>query len=298
MRRWSLVGAGLLAGWGILWLARPSAQLPSPTPSRSVEGPGKAPLDLGGVYLCPLESQYAAFPIGGHYYPPNHPSFPDLTVRPDRCFATSAEASSAGYSLALPPLIDRVVEGIYLEPTSRLLARQCRRAATEQGFTVPCPQLLPTHGFGDAPPRCAPLYEALGPCSLEGMFVLEQQHFAIPPDYQGAADQLHGSHLLILAYRTADLPRLRVAYPNYFCPPGGRGGARVIGATFVQDVPAFLEVCRESAGRNDFSLLEGHVILRWSVRGITYDMSLHGRTEANREILEYLGPFLTYVPPR
>jgi hypothetical protein len=273
-----------------MWLARPGAELPAPSPSPSEELLGKAPFDLGGVYLCRRDFPYAAYALGEHYYPPNHPSFPDISVRPARCFATPADAGLAGYTEAAPPFLDREVAGIYLEPAPLSLVRQCRRAANTLGFPVPCPQLVPTSQANIEP--------AISASGFSGLFIFEGQYFAVPPEDPQARDTVHGGHLLLIGYRTRDANRLRGVYSAYFCPPRGRGPTEFIGKTFVQGVPAFLEACVRTARPNDFSLLDAHLNLRWSVRGVTYVMSVHGQTVGHQELLKYLGTSLTYVSPR
>src|SRR5438093_3750818 len=234
-RRWGVLGAALLVGWGVLWLARPSAQLPVPSPSPSQELLGKAPFDLGGVYVCRRDFPYAAYALGEHYYPPNHPSYPDISVRPARCFATSADAGLAGYTKAAPPFLDRVVAGIYLEPAPLSLIRNCRSAANALGFTVPCPHLVPT--------KQANMQRGISVGGSAGLFIFDDQYLTVPPDDPQARDTVHGGHLLLVGYRTRGALRFRAVYSAYFCPPRGKGPAEVIGNTFVQGVPAFLEVC-------------------------------------------------------
>ena len=248
------------------------------------------PFDLGGVFVCRRDFPYTAYALGGHYYPPNHPSFPDISIRPARCFATSADAGLAGYTEAAPPLADREVAEIFLEPVPRGIARQCRWAANQLGFPVPCPTLLPTNSVNV--PR------AITVGANDGLYILEQDHFAVPPTDPQARDPVHGGHLLLMAYRIRDALRLRSAYPASFCPPRGRGRIEPLGSTFVQGVPAFIEACLRTARPNDFSILDGHVNMQWVVRGVTYVVSVHGRTVDHQELLKFLGPFLTYVRPR
>ena len=196
----------------------------------------------------------------------------------------------AGQTQAAPPfLMDRMVAGIDLKPAPRRLAGECRLAANELGFPVPCPQLLPTNP--------ATMDEAVAAYAMDRLFVFQDEHFAVPSEDSQARDTVHGGHLLIVAYRTRDAVRLQSVHSAYFCPPRGRGRAAFLGNTFVQGVPAFFESCAKTARPNDYSLLDGHFILQWFRRGVTYEMSVHGQTLGHQELLEYLGPFLTYVSP-
>jgi len=280
-------------GWAALWFARPGTPLltPSRAPSPASTGDtyGKAPIDLGGIYGCSPEVPYAAYAEGRLYYPPNHPSHPGLTVRPARCFRTGLDAQLDAYVEAAPPPQDGEVAETFLEPATAAVGRQCRSAADRLAFPVPCPTMLPAYLPG------IPRSITVG--ANDGMFILSMDHFALPPRDPQVHDPAHGGHLLLVAYRTRDAARVKTPYSAYFCPPYGRESLEPVGTALVRDIPAFLEACGSKPRPGDYFLLDGHVILRWAIGGVSYEISLHGQTRDHEAVLEVLAEHLRYVPP-
>jgi hypothetical protein len=208
---------------------------------------GVSPLSYG----CPPQAPYAV--IGSRYYPPDHPTLLTSTVPPDRCFDSSADAASAGFSLAPPPHGGYLVAGLYLVRASPRFAAVCERAARSLGFAVACPTVVP-YGWSPFPASCAP-------CG--GGFVLTQLFFDTPPHYVGLPGG--GAHLVIWS-----LPADAGLSP---CVQPKRVGTAAIGP--VRGV--FFHCEAESEGED-----AGHTDLRWSLGRQVYGVSLHGFTGTNR----------------
>lgn len=291
--------AALVVAWGALWLARPDQQAPldvgaGPAETAAARA-GQPPADLRGDYPCPAAAPFASF-VGQVYYPPNHPLFPSLRIRPERCFAAPADAERAGYAPAPPPEGSRVVMGVYLIPVGPLLAGQCLDAARALGFAIACPALLPAPGYGVSPPSCPSVHVSVGRCVEGTLFALEYRHFALPPGYQNGAAPGSGGDLVLLGYRASEWAgtdgSLRL------CPPNRHGSTLIVGGAVVDGAQAYLEVCTNQGGPDEHFFLSGHVFLHWWRRGVTYDLGIWGDTRANRAILLALIPFITYVSPR
>lgn len=295
VRRWGLLAAALISGWAALWLVRPDAGNLSGTESPR-ERPGAAAMDLGGVYLCPLDFQYAAYASGEHYYPPNHPLVPDPNVKPEGCFGSPGDAEASGYTLALPPYASQVVDGIYLEFMPKL-ERQCLRAANRLGFRVPCPTLLPNPGPGSTPPRCGDptsfgIYTG-PPCVYAGaFFVLDQAGFAVPPGYPTNA--FGGPRLMLVAFRPRDARRgFEVRY-QLACPDGEPlGTTSVLPQNGAQPLPATFVRCPILMPPP----LAQHVILQWRQDAILYEVAVQSDTPANRRLLEAIASSVQIIGP-
>jgi hypothetical protein len=291
----------VLAGWSTLWVLGQFGEeglrsaRPSPTPPASAGG--RAPLVTGSVYLCPPGWPYAAYAARAyHYYPPNHPLFPDRQVQPDRCYATPTRAEKAGYTLALPPQGSVIVDGVYLVPMDyQTFELMCDRASRRLGFAVPCPMLMPNPGLGSGPPRCgdpASFGRYTRPaCVYDRAFLLDQAGFAVPPGYGAGA--FGGSHLVISAFRRKALgadPDARYALE---CPETRRvGWVQLSVPDLDQDVRAVLLTCPSGPPP-----LGGHVILRWSQSGIVYQVALNGDIPANRRLLEAIASSMQIIGP-
>jgi hypothetical protein len=192
---------------------------------------------------------------------------------------------------------DRVIQGIYLAPIDAGLRQECHEAADRLGYAVPCSQLLPTRWPGQEPVHCPLLYDGVGPCAPGLLYVLSEDSFAVPPEYQtGAALDSHGEHLILMAFRTDRATTVAKHSPELSCPPHRGSLTRIVGSTTVHRAQAYLEVCRSEGGPLERSLA-GHVILEWSRRGVTYQMTLHGDTHINRAVLFALAPLVDLVRP-
>ena len=225
--------------------------------ARRPPGPGAAPLHFPGAYTCPGPD-----PIIGYrrrFYPPGFPTPPPLTVRPDRCFASTAQAGGAGYTREPVPAGDVLVGGVYLVPAADALTAKCRRSVRTARLDVPCPGLVPVDPGTVA---CNGGYQCGGP----GWFVLEGS-FEGPPGYVGIPEG--GGHLYIIAFtrRAGGWPRDTLA------------GGRVVGRTHVRGRSGVYHDYPFGTGLNS-----GHVALVWHVGGTTYAVSLHGHTKVNERL--------------
>ena len=237
--------------------------------------PGRPAEAVGSIFLCA-----PGFDFQGHervVYPPQHPSTPTATVRPDRCFASLRDAIQAGYRPAAEPPQTEALEvaGVYLVRPEPALARFCRKSARLLGFAVPCPTLVPTTPTSVV--DCGGY--SPGGCLRTGAFVLDGG-FAGPPGYRGVQGQNSG-HLWILADRLPDALDLQSCYgavPSGTVPVRGRRGRWI--------------ECPDGSGLNS-----GHVVLVWRERGVSYAVSLHGRTKTNRLLDLAIAQHLRLVSP-
>jgi hypothetical protein len=294
--RAAMVGAAVLAAWGVLWLARPkdsapvAPATPSPTPSAiaSPAHPGVLARAVGEIYLCPFEAPYRAYVARGyHVFPPNHPLLPDSHERPDRCFASVGEAETAGFSVALPPQGTQEVEGVYLVPVD--LVRACVEAANRLGFPVPCPNLLPNPDTGVEEPGCGQSILGNPRCVYgDNAFVLEQSGFDVPPGYGPPAGV--GSvrtELLVAAFRGP--PPQPGQYPEGPRTALGCPDAVLLDQTPTIALPEFAhDVEFLECPDHFYPPLAGSSILRWRTEGITYQVSLVGYSETNQRIAEVI----------
>jgi hypothetical protein len=310
-RRVVMIGVGVLAGWGLLWLARPTDSppdvmaSPSPTPSASPSALvlGVPPVVTGGLALCPFDAPYRAYvQPGRHFYPPNHPLLPSLDVLPDRCFATPEEAERAGFSLALAQQFSQVVDGVYLLTIyADRIGRSCVRAAFRLGFSVPCPLVLPNPGPGVADPACGQsILGNQGCIYARETFVLEQSGFAVPPGY-GEGPQGFGpqSDLVVAAYPTSLAPSPQLL--EGFSDPAvalGCPDATPVDEEPTIGLPEFVDRLQFLECPVDFyPPIGGSEILRWHSGRITYQVSILGLTETNRRIAEVIVANMTLVMP-
>jgi hypothetical protein len=241
----------------------------SHTTERAARRPpaGAAPLHVSGIYVCPGPE-----PIVGYrrrFYPVHFPSPPPVTVRPDACFASGAQAVRAGYQRAPVPKGDVLIGGVYLVPADRDLSALCQRAVHAAGLRVPCPALVPDAGSVTC--------NALTQCAGRGWFVLEGS-FAGPTGYVGIPGG--GGHLYVIGF----------AHRKRGWPQNTLAGGRVVGRTRVSGHAA-----RFVAYPFGTSLNSGHVVLEWHVGATTYAVSLHGHTRVNERLDMAIARHLRYL---
>jgi hypothetical protein len=282
-----LVLSALGAGWLVLRWAGPPPGLVSfdpPDSRRGLEFTGEPPVGHRGTYRCPFGSGYGAYLPQQIFFPPNHPDPPAPAIPPERCFASAADAEDSGYSPAPPPPGVETVDAVYVVPVD--LVHQCELASGALGLPVPCPASLPNPGWGSDPPGCnrAPFHQ---PCVFDGAFVLDYPGFAVPPGYVGAG--VEGPHLVVSAFDPGD-PLLDREGRWLRCPGGDvvssmtlrlRGG-RAAAAELV-DCPVL------------WVPHGGHLLLRWSEGGVSYQLSVHGHTEANERLLVTLAASIVLI---
>jgi hypothetical protein len=234
----------------------PGPARPSPSAPRAGQEPRVIASDL---FLCPGGFAFAAY--GRLFYLPNDPDRPDASVRPTRCFASSAEARGAGFHLAPGPPGGQLIDDISLEPTTPSAEPTCRRAARTLGITILCPTLVPV-SFGA-------ITECERPdCVTLGAFVL-QDSFAGPPGYVGIPGQT-GNHLFLLESR-----RGRERSVGFLtCTQ-----RKVVGTAAVRGRRAQWIDCPGGSSMNS-----GHVMLVWTEGDARYAISLHSDTWVNRAI--------------
>jgi len=246
-------------------------QTPAQSASPALGTPPLAPYP--DLFVCPGGFSVAGY--GDVFYLPNDPSGPSANVRPDRCFANTAEARKAGFHLPPPPPGGTIIEDLYLVPPDPPVTPICEAAARRLGFTVLCPTLAP------APSN------SLADCFQAGCVVLRafvlQFSFAGPPGYVGIPGQT-GNHLFVLESRAGR--ESEVEFLTCF-----EGQA-------VRDIAV-----RGAAGQwvncpaNGSGMNSGHVLLVWREDGIRYAVSLHSDTELNRQIALAVAQGLVPVTP-
>jgi hypothetical protein len=216
--------------------------------------PGSSPRSVGGLFLCPPFAPIRAF--RDRYFPLTYPNPPPKTVRPERCFSSSGQASRAGYAVAPTPQGDRLIDGVYLVRPSPHVAHLCRMAARKARLPVPCPTLIP--GTADD------VFCAVGARCVQRGAVVFEGTFAAPLGYIGA--QPGQGHLWIIAFdaHSGVWPKDTVA------------GGSVVGTPRVRGRPGVFLSYPAGSGLNS-----GHVVLKWRQSGTTYAVSLHGHTALN-----------------
>jgi hypothetical protein len=160
---------------------------PSTSPPRAGQAPRVVASDL---FLCPGGFAFAAY--GRVFYLPNDKERPDASVRPTRCFATSAAAWGAGFRLAPGPPGSELIDDISLEPTTPSAEPECRRAARTLRIKILCPTIVPV-SFGS-------ISECRRPDCVELSAFVLQNAFSGPPGYIGIPGQ-DGNHLFLLEAR-------------------------------------------------------------------------------------------------
>jgi hypothetical protein len=250
-------------------------------PSPSTASAAEAPYRIGDRSVCPLGRPVLASSNRASY-PPGHPGHPPPGARPVACYPSVAQATAAGYPPAPLPAGAVELGGVYLTPPSRAFRRRCQHAATQLGFVVPCPGLLPTAAPGTAPPE---LCQGRGSCSGEVVFIVNDGGFLVPPGYLGVEQQSQG-HLVIMATpRRPDEPR----------PPNDVLGCYAdhpVARATVHGASAVLLRCPTGSALNS-----GHTLVRWSQRGVDMAVSLHGWSELNQRLVLLLAAHTRPVPP-
>jgi hypothetical protein len=219
---------------------------------------GVAPERVSGIYLCLPPDVVAVY--HNHAYPTNEPSPPPKTVRPERCFTSTAQAARAGHPIASTPAHDRVIGGVYLVPPAATVEALCRRSTRVAELAVPCPTLVP------GPPSSLSCDTAT-PCAQPGWFVLEGT-FAGGPGHVGVP-AAGGGHLWIIAFTA----RAGV------WPADTLAGGHLVRNTHVRGHPARVVSYPFGSGLNSC-----HVVLIWREGRTTYAVSLHGHTKVNERL--------------
>jgi hypothetical protein len=101
--------------------------------------------------------------------------------------------------------------------------------------------------------------------------VVLEWDFGGPPGYEGIPSG-SSNHLFVFALRGP-------VGPNDF---GGCPGGRVIGRTNVSGQRAVVMTCVPGGD----SMNSGHVLVRWRIHGVTYEVSLHHPSAVNRRVAE------------
>jgi hypothetical protein len=226
-------------------------------------------------------------------YPAGHPTRPPPKATPVACYRTVAAAARGGYDPApLPPGALRV-GGVYLATTGRAFRASCQRAADRLGFTIPCPELLPTAPRGSPAPR---MCDRTPGCQRDHALRFVQGGFVVPPGYVGAPGG-YGA-LSILAAPSGDASGRRALE----C-----GRERRIATPTAHPARRVLAVCSDDPQR---SALGGSVLLRWSRQGTAVvvsvlDWSDGSRwsdasrwSDVNRRLVVVLADHLRFVAPR
>lgn len=225
---------------------------------------GASPVKVGNGYICPTGDPVLAF--GHFYYPSTYPKPPAASLRPDGCFASSAQSELAGYRQAPTPPNDLRIHGVYLAPAGRSVLTLCQSAAGVARLTLRCPALLPA----GSSLSCV----ESEPCAQPGWFVVEGS-FLGPAGYAGVPGD--GGHLLIIGY----------SRHVHGWPRDTLTGGRQVGTARVDGHRAVIRSYRPGTGLNS-----GHIALSWSVCATTYVVSLHGATRTNRRLDEAIAHHL------
>ncbi len=272
----------LLAAVGLLWIlslggrlpvtSRPPSTLPVP-PSQVV------PIDASGHLECPATAPVAAFSGSNLFFPTNYPIAPMRGLPPSSCFATEADALTAGYALAPAPPGILQEEDVYLGPASDALTRACPRAARVVGLVVPCPTLLPLPSRGSKPSACGPPPPASTNPGCVDPYGGSLFLFWSPGDGSAVSD------LIVEGFPTSRPPD---PSSDASCERGPVIGVAAVG----RDVGTLVR-CRADAT----SILGGHVMLTWRHGAVTYQVALLPDSYASRRAALDVARFIRYVRP-
>jgi hypothetical protein len=258
---------------GLLLTGSSSDPRPAASPMRTAIST-QAPYQLGGRMECP--PAWPVLAMSNHTsYPAGHPTKPPATATALACYQTTAKAASAGYAPAPLPAGALEVGGVYLTPTSQRFQAHCQQIADRVGFTVPCPELLPTSPAGVPRPR---LCQEPASCQPEQL-VRFIQDFVAPFGAVGASD---GYGVLAI---DATPTRGGVGLE---CP-----GEPPIATPAVQQTRAVLTACQHDAP----SVLGGSLRLRWSQHDTLMVVSVPGPSDANQRLVVTVADHLHLVRP-
>lgn len=181
------------------------------------------------------------------------------------------------------------VEGVRLVPVRPEVAEFCSVAARELGLTIACPTVLPSRPLFRGTELCTGTDDRLGGrgCFRGGAFII-QETFEGPLSYEG----------ILASDGSSNIGHLNVwASPSGAIDEAGVGCSehgRIEGMTRVAGREASWILCPEDATPAQDS---GHVVLEWVVGAVTYAVSLHTDTDANRAIALTIAERLTMVAP-
>jgi hypothetical protein len=218
-------------------------------------------------------------------YAPDVPTLPPVGGHIIRCFADLAQATAHGFGLPVPRGT-LIVRGVFLLPTAAVTSAQCRAAARILNFAVPCPALAPANSsrplqLSNCLIVSACLSMTKGPYAIK-RFVFEVAGFAVPPSYRGINGAPDG-HFVLIAVRAAAIR----ASDAEFCLH-----QPTIGKQAIEGNRAVLVACPEGS-----YLTGGHVLLRWTHRGILVGVSFHGVNTTNIELAIAEARHLKWVSP-
>jgi hypothetical protein len=247
---------------------------PAASPTRTTSISTQAPYRLAGKIECP--PAWPVLAMSNHTsYPAGHPNKPPATATPVACYQTTAKAARAGYAPAPLPAGALEAGGVYLTPTSRGFHAHCQQVADRVGFTVLCPQLLPTSPPGVPRPR---LCQEPASCQPEQLVEFIQDFVA--PFGAVCASDGYGV-LLIDATPTQHGAGLQ-------CP-----GERPIATPTIQRTRAVLTACQHDAPW----VLGGSLRLRWSQQDTLTVVSVLGPSDANQRLVVTVADHLRLVRP-
>jgi hypothetical protein len=231
----------------------------------------------------------AGHPVAGYsnhlIYAPDVPTLPPVGGHIVRCLTDLAHAIARGFALPVPRGT-LIVHGVLLLPTAAITSAQCRAAARILNFAVPCPALAPANSsrplqLSQCLTVSACLSRSSGPPAFK-RFVFEVAGFAVPPGYRGI-DGAPDGHFVLLAVQAA----ASRASTAEFCL-----GQPAIEKLTIEGDPAALVACPQGS-----YLTGGHVLLRWTHRGILVGVSFHGVNTTNIDLALAEARHLEWVSP-
>jgi hypothetical protein len=157
----------------------------------------------------------------------------------------------------------------------------CQRAADRLGWPAPCPSLLPAHNLFSNTELCKV-------CLSDGLFLI-QEVFQGSSTYIGMP-QTDGSVSHVGHLNIWSIPRGKLDAAGLGC----RARGRTAGTVHVRGEVAQWVTC--PADRNP-PQDSGHVLLKWSVAGIVYAVSVHTDTPVNRSLALFIAQHLVLVEP-
>lgn len=260
----------------------------------SLTAPSSPPVPLAnGSGLCPVSYPYVADTVRKLVYPPNYPGLKPRSTRVTRCFASTRDAQTDGYTLAPPPAGDTTLAGLYIAPAPAGVRRTCQAAQPIIHRLVYCPSRLPAPWGGSniGLPNC--------PSAGCGSLLAISGSFTAPPSYLGSAAGI-GDIAMWAVPTSWVFPTPQHAGPAYF-----RAGPTYLPAVYCAGFRAHLISDTTFRGHSAAWYRGSHCLngnaastLSWRVGRESYAIAADGPAPLRRRLIEYIAAHLVTLRPR
>lgn len=220
------------------------------------------------------------------------------------CSSTTPAAKAPPPSTPVPQVSATIIDGVALIPITAGEWQECQQVADATHAPVPCPTLLPVPMPGTQ--------TALSCAAMSGMvcgrpmitasgsyFLVNQYGFVVPADYVG---QLPGSgHFVVMSARHFDAradPALRPTPIPGYCAPVPRHPPLVVHSSV-----ASMYECGQDPGvavpiaDQYMETVSGHELVEWRQDGVTCEVSFHGHSTVNQDLVVAVAQSTRMVSP-